>query len=118
MNVYNNIYLGAQREQLSLAVDGAICSGVKGEMSKIYFPRVRSSGGLRAFQAASASLFISFTPLFAFNLVEIYIKTSAPIIYAPFARAQWTQQRRNAFFLRVCINKKILMAPFLLPFQQ
>jgi hypothetical protein len=69
-------------------------------MSKIYFPRVRSSGGLHgAFEAAS--LFISFTLLFAFNLVEIYIKTSAPIIYAPFAGAQWTQQRRNAFFLPV-----------------
>lgn len=54
------------------------------------------------------SLFISFTLLFAFNLVEIYIKTSAPIIYNALRtvrlRAQWTP-RRNAFSLGVSIKK-------------
>jgi len=88
-------------------------------MSKIYFPRVRSSGGLRAHLKPPLPLYLSLSRRFLPLIWSKFIsKQARPIIYAPFARAQWTQQRRNAFFLRVCINKKILMAPFLLPFQQ
>jgi len=77
------------------AICSALVSGVKGEMSKIYFPREPPV----PFKAPRRLSIYLFHALFAFNLVEIYIKTSAPIIYAA---AQWMEE----CFFSGCINIK------------
>jgi hypothetical protein len=106
VNAYNNIYLGAQREQLSLAVDGAICSGVKGEMSKIYFPRVRSSGGLRAFEAASLPLYLSLSRRFLPLIWSKFISKQARPLFT--RRSPEHNGRNNAgmLFFSGCVSIK------------